>query len=161
LPILRRDGRYFELTPRVLELSQAFQSSNQYHTVIQHYLRDITEEIGESSSLSVLDGIEVVYVVGSAAPHRLMAITLSAGTRLPAAWTARGRARRAQLSVSGLGARLRLLEPQGHTPRSLTSREELRHAILRARQQGYCIIDQRMDLGLRSVAALVVAGNGD
>src|SRR5690606_5515570 len=181
LGYVRRDGRYFELTPRVLELSQAFQSSNQYHTVIQHYLRDITEEIGESSSLSVLDGIEVVYVVRSAAPHRLMAITLSAGTRLPAAYTSMGRvllaqlsdseldgmaecyavgsaaphrlmaitlsARtrlpaaytssgrvlRAQLSDSELEARLLQIEPQAHTPQSLTTREELRKAILQAR----------------------------
>lgn len=161
LGYVRRDGRYFELTPRVLELSQAFQSSNQYHTVIQHYLRDITEEIGESSSLSVLDGIEVVYVVRSAAPHRLMAITLSAGTRLPAAYTSMGRVLLAQLSDSELEARLLQIEPQAHTPQSLTTREELRKAILHARHQGYCIIDQELDLGLRSVAAPVFAGNGD
>ena len=161
LGYVRRDGRSFELTPRVLELGHAFQSSNQYRAVIQHYLQDITAEIGESSSLSVLDGIEVVYVVRSAAPHRLMAITLSPGTRLPAAYTSMGRVLLAQLPDAELDARLNKVMLHAHTPHSLTSEATLRKDILAVREQGYSIVDQELDLGLRSVAAPVFAGNGD
>src|SRR5690606_8661798 len=161
LGYVRRDGRYFELTPRVLELGHAFQASNQYRAVIQHYLQDITAEIGESSSLSVLDGTEVVYVVRSAAPHRLMAITLSPGTRLPAAYTSMGRVLLAQLPDAELDARLDQVALQAHTPHSLTSKRALREDILKVRKQGYSIVDQELDLGLRSVAAPVFAGNGD
>lgn len=161
LGYVRRDGRYFELTPRVLELGRAFQTSNQYRAVIQHYLQDITAEIGESSSLSVLDGSDVVYVVRSAAPHRLMAISLSVGTRLPAAYTSMGRMLLAQLPDKELDARLDSMTLQAHTPHALTSKEALRENILTVRRQGYSIIDQELDLGLRSVAAPVFAGNGD
>ena len=161
LGYVRRDGRHFELTPRVLELGHAFQASNQYRAVIQHYLQDITAEIGESSSLSVLDGVEVVYVVRSAAPHRLMAITLSPGTRLPAAYTSMGRVLLAQLPDGELDARLDNVTLHAHTPHALTSKEALRENILTVRRQGYSIIDQELDLGLRSVAAPVFAGNGD
>ncbi|WP_185266660.1 IclR family transcriptional regulator domain-containing protein [Halopseudomonas xiamenensis] len=161
LGYVRRSGRYFELTPRVLELGHAFQTSNTYRTVIQHYLQDITAEIGESSSLSVLDGIEVVYVVRSAAPHRLMAITLSVGTRLPAAYTSMGRVLLAQLSDAELDRRLAQITLHAHTPHSLTDTQALRAEIIRTRQQGYSIVDQELDLGLRSVAAPVFAGNGD
>ncbi|PRB80925.1 IclR family transcriptional regulator [Pseudomonas sp. MYb185] len=161
LGYVRRSGRYFELTPRVLELGHAFQTSNQYRTVIQHYLQDITAEIGESSSLSVLDGTEVVYVVRSAAPHRLMAINLSVGTRLPAAYTSMGRVLLAQLSDAELDKRLAQINPQAHTPHSLTDSRALREEIVRVRQQGYSIVDQELDLGLRSVATPVFAGNGD
>ena len=161
LGYVRRSGRHFELTPRVLELGHAFQTSNPYRTVIQHYLQDITAEIGESSSLSVLDGIEVVYVVRSAAPHRLMAITLSVGTRLPAAYTSMGRILLAQLNDSELDRRLAQITPQAHTPHSLTDIQALRAEIIRTRQQGYSIVDQELDLGLRSVATPVFAGNGD
>jgi len=161
LGYVRRSGRYFELTPRVLELGHAFQTSNTYRTVIQHYLQDITAEIGESSSLSVLDGIEVVYVVRSAAPHRLMAITLSVGTRLPAAYTSMGRVLLAQLSDAELDRRLAQITLHAHTPHSLTNAQALREEIMRTRQQGYSIVDQELDLGLRSVAAPVFAGNGD
>lgn len=145
----------------MLELGRAFQTSNQYRAVIQHYLQDITAEIGESSSLSVLDGVEVVYVVRSAAPHRLMAITLSPGTRLPAAYTSMGRVLLAQLPDGELDARLDNVTLHAHTPHALTSKEALRENILTVRRQGYSIIDQELDLGLRSVAAPVFAGNGD
>lgn len=161
LGYVRRDGRHFELTPRVLELGHAFQASNQYRAVIQHYLQDITAEIGESSSLSVLDGVEVVYVVRSAAPHRLMAITLSVGTRLSAAYTSMGRVLLAQLPLEKLNSLLGEIRLQSHTPTSLTDMDALLADLARVRQQGYSIVDQELDLGLRSVATPVFAGNGD
>lgn len=161
LGYVRRDGRYFELTPRVLELGHAFQSSNQYRAVIQHYLQDITAEIGESSSLSVLDGTDVVYVVRSAAPHRLMAISLSVGTRLPAAYTSMGRVLLAQLADKQLDGLLEQISLHAHTPHSLTSKQALLKDLRTVRQQGYSIVDQELDLGLRSVATPVFAGNGD
>ena len=161
LGYVRRDGRHFELTPRVLELGHAFQSSNQYRAVIQHYLQDITAEIGESCSLSVLDGTEVVYVVRSAAPHRLMAITLSVGTRLSAAYTSMGRVLLAQLPLEKLNSLLGEIRLQSHTPTSLTDMDALLAELARVRQQGYSIVDQELDLGLRSVATPVFAGNGD
>lgn len=161
LGYVRRSGRDFELTPRVLELGHAFQASNQYRAVIQHYLQDITAEIGESSSLSVLDGIDVVYVVRSAAPHRLMAITLSVGTRLPAVYTSMGRVLLAQLADAQLDKLLTEVKLQPHTPYSLTDMGALRAEIVKVGEQGYSIVDQELDLGLRSVATPVFAGNGD
>ncbi len=161
LGYVRRSGRDFELTPRVLELGHAFQASNQYRAVIQHYLQDITAEIGESSSLSVLDGTDVVYVVRSAAPHRLMAISLSVGTRLPAAYTSMGRVLLAQLPQANLDSLLQSMELRAHTPHSLVDMEALRKELDQVRQQGYSLVDQELDLGLRSVAAPVFAGNGD
>lgn len=161
LGYVRRTGRHFELTPRVLELGHAFQASNQYRAVIQHYLQDITAEIGESSSLSVLDGAEVVYVVRSAALHRLMGITLSVGTRLPAAYTSMGRVLLAQLPDAQLNKLLNEIKLQPHTPKSLTSMDAFQAELSSVRQQGYSIVDQELDLGLRSVATPVFAGNGD
>ena len=74
LGFVKRVGRQFELTPKVLQLGYAYQASNQYRAVIEQYLGEITAELGESSSLGVLDGKDVVYVVRSSARHRLMAI---------------------------------------------------------------------------------------
>ena len=161
LGYVRRSGRDFELTPRVLELGHAFQASNPYRAVIQHYLQDITAEIGESSSLSVLDGTEVVYVVRSAAPHRLMAITLSVGTRLSAAYTSMGRVLLAQLPPAKLDSLLQDMDLRAHTPHSLVDMDALRKELDQVRQQGYSLVDQELDLGLRSVATPVFAGNGD
>lgn len=161
LGYIRRDGRLFELTPRVLQLGYAYQMSNQHRAVIQHYLQNITAELGESSSLAVLDKDDVVYVLRSVAPHRLMAITLSVGTRLPAAYTSMGRVLLAQLPEHELAAYLARVHLEAHTPSSVTTRAELRQRILDARDQGYAVLDQELDLALRSVAVPVFAGNGD
>ncbi|WP_336367504.1 IclR family transcriptional regulator domain-containing protein [Marinobacter sp. C2H3] len=160
LGFVRRSGRDFELTPRVLQLGYAYQSSNRYRAVVQQVLEDITAELGESSSLSVLDGDEVVYLVRSAAPHRLMAITLSVGTRLPAVYTSMGRVLLAQLTDEALTAMLAQVPLHHHTPSSITDPEALRAAIEAVRGQGYCVVDQELDLGLRSVAVPVFDGAG-
>ena len=161
LGFVKRSGRQFELTPRVLQLGYAYQASNQYRAVIQQYLEDITAELGESSSLAVLDGDEVVYVARSSARHRLMAITLSVGTRLPAAYTSMGRVLLAQLSEAELEAFLARVKLETFTTSSVTNTEVLRDEIINVRQQGYAIVDQELDSGLRSVAVPVFAGNGE
>jgi len=161
LGFVKRTGRQFELTPRVLQLGYAYQASNQYRAVIQQYLEDITAELGESSSLAVLDGDDVVYVVRSAARHRLMAITLSVGTRLPAAYTSMGRVLLAQLPEAELTAFLDRVRLERFTESSVLDKEGLRAAIDRAREQGYSIVDQELDSGLRSVAVPVFAGSGE
>ena len=161
LGFVKRSGRQFELTPRVLQLGYAYQASNQYRAVIQQYLEDITAELGESSSLAVLDGDEVVYVARSSARHRLMAITLSVGTRLPAAYTSMGRVLLAQLPEAELEAFLARVKLETFTASSVTNTEVLRDEIINVRQQRYAIVDQELDSGLRSVAVPVFAGNGE
>ncbi|RUR54284.1 IclR family transcriptional regulator domain-containing protein [Vreelandella populi] len=152
LGYVRKQQRYFELAPRVLQLGYAFLSANNYRGVIQQYLEDITLEIGESSSLGVLDGEDVIYVARSAAKHRLMAITLSVGTRLPAAHTSLGRVLLAQLDSAELDNYLANLKLEKYTEKTITDIDKLRHQIITARQQGYAIADQELDPGLRSLA---------
>ncbi|MEH6562463.1 MAG: IclR family transcriptional regulator C-terminal domain-containing protein [Marinobacter sp.] len=159
LGFVKRIGRQFELTPRVLQLGYAYQSSNQYRAVIEQYLEEITAELGESSSLAVLDGDEVVYVVRSSARHRLMAITLSVGTRLPAAYTSMGRVLLSQLSEQALENTLEGVELKAFTASSITTVAALKKEILKVRTQGFAIVDQELDSGLRSVAVPVYAGN--
>tara|TARA_R110001583_G_scaffold74100_3_gene205473 strand:+ start:3424 stop:4203 length:780 start_codon:yes stop_codon:yes gene_type:complete len=161
LGFVKRNDRQFELTPRVLQLGYAYQASNHYRAVIQQYLEDITAELGESSSLAVLDGDNVVYVARSSARHRLMAITLSVGTRLPAAYTSVGRVLLAQWRQPVLEAFLARITLEAYTSASVTSVDMLRQRIASAREQGYAIVDQELDSGLRSVAVPVFAGDGE
>ena len=161
LGFVKRSARQFELTPRVLQLGYAYQASNQYRIVIQQQLEAITEELGESSSLAMLDADDVVYVVRSAAPHRLMAITLSVGTRLPAAYTSMGRVLLAQLSEVEVSAFLERVELEVFTAFSITSPAALKQEIDRVRENGYSIVDQELDSGLRSVVVPVFSGTGE
>ena len=161
LGYVKRTGRHFELTPRVLELGHAYQSSNQYRAVIQQHLETVTAELGESSSMGVLDRDEVVYVMRSAAKHRLLAINLSIGARLPAAYTSMGRALLSQLPDDELEEYLDRVELQPYTKASITSKAALRESILKARKDGYSIVDQELDSGLRSVSTPIYSANGE
>src|SRR5690625_3184362 len=160
LGYVRKQQRYFVLALRVLQLGYAFLSANNDRTVIQQVLEDITAKSGESSSLAVLDGDEVIYVARSAANHLLMTITLSVGTRLPAAHTSMGRALLAQLSDAELDAFLARVTLERYTDKTVTDKAELKKAIYKARQQGYAIADQELDPGLRSVAVPAFDANG-
>jgi IclR family pca regulon transcriptional regulator len=155
LGYMRRHDRYFELAPRTLQLGYAFLSANNFQSVIRQHLEHITESTGESSSMGVLDGADVIYVARSAAPHRLMTIALSVGTHLPAAATSMGRMLLATLAPADLDARLSGLTLKNYTPRTVTEIEPLRAQIERARERGYCIVDQELESGLRSLAVPV------
>ncbi|MFW6346707.1 MAG: IclR family transcriptional regulator domain-containing protein [Halomonas sp.] len=160
LGYVRKQGRNFELAPKVLQLGYAFLSANDYRSVIQQVLEEITAACGESSSLGVLDGEEVTYVARSSSRHRLMAITLSVGTRLPAAYTSMGRVLLAQLPDDALEAWLERVTLVRHTDKTVTDKTELKRLILEARRQGYAIADQELDSGLRSIAVPAFDANG-
>ncbi|WP_416139298.1 IclR family transcriptional regulator C-terminal domain-containing protein [Halomonas sp. HK25] len=160
LGYVRKQQRVFELAPKVLQLGYAFLSANDYRSVIQQVLEEITSESGESSSLGVLDGDEVTYVARSSSRHRLMAITLSVGTRLPAAHTSIGRVLLAQLPDDELDAWLARVTLTRHTDKTITDKAKLRECLLEVRQQGYAIADQELDSGLRSIAVPAFDANG-
>jgi len=160
LGYVRKQGRSFELAPKVLQLGYAFLSANNYRSVIQQMLEEITAECGESSSLGVLDGDAVIYVARSAARHRLMAITLSVGTRLPAAHTSMGRVLLAQLGDAALDAFLDGVTLERYTDKTITDKAELRECLLEVRRQGYAIADQELDPGLRSIAVPAFDAHG-
>ena len=109
----------------------------------------------------MLDGDDVVYVVRSSARHRLMAITLSVGTRLPAAYTSMGRVLLAQLPDAELEIFLARVKLEAFTRSSVIHSNVLKDEISTVREQGYSIVDQELDSGLRSVAVPVFAGNGE
>ena len=160
LGYVHKRNRYFELAPKALQLGYAYLSSNNYRSVIQQHLEDITQTLGESSSLGVLDGNEVIYIARSSAPHRLMAITLSIGTRLPAVATSMGRVLMAYLPEEKREALLEKTELKAYTERTIIDRKALRECLTEVRLKGYCIVDQELDSGLRSLAVPAFDANG-
>ena len=160
LGYVRRQARYFELAPKTLELGYAFLSANNYQHVIRQHLEHVTQETGESSSMGVLQGANVIYVARSAAPHRLMTIALAVGTQLPAAATSMGRMLLATLDRPQLEAVLADLELTAYTPCTITDIDALRVEVDTAREQGFCIVDQELESGLRSLAVPVYNMHG-
>jgi IclR family pca regulon transcriptional regulator len=154
LDYIGSDGRLFYLTPRVLTLGYAYLSSLSLADVAQSHLSDLANEVHESCSASVLDGFDIVYVA-RAATKRIMTISLSVGTRLPAYATSMGRVLLAALPADRLDAYLdtALLTPL--TERTIVDQDRLRGEISRTRSRGWCLVDQELEDGVRSIAVPV------
>lgn len=146
------DGRTFELTPRVLDLGFAYVSSLQLPDIAQPFMEALSDRVHESVSASVLDGAQIVYVA-RVNTQRIMGISLAIGSRLPAAWTSMGRVLLAGLPDPHLDAFLDGLAATGPTTHSITDIEALRSEIHAVRNQGYALVDQELEEGIRSVAA--------
>ncbi|MBR8744265.1 IclR family transcriptional regulator C-terminal domain-containing protein [Nocardiopsis sp. MG754419] len=152
LGYVRTDGRLFSLTPRVLELGYAYVASAGLPDVAQPHLEDLSARVRESASVSVLDGDDVLYVA-RVATSRIMAVAITVGTRFPAAATSMGRVLLAGYDDTGLTAYLDRVVLRPLTRFTITETAPLRTEILRVREQGYAIVDQELEEGLRSLAA--------
>lgn len=127
--------------------------------LVQPWLDQLSEQIGQSTSVSILDDTEIVYLA-RAAQRRVMSIGLMPGSRLPAHCTSMGRVLLAALPEPEARA---IVERSDLTPRtrhSLTAPDEIMARIARARDDGHAVIDQEVELGLRSLAVPLLNAHG-
>ncbi|MGC5010831.1 IclR family transcriptional regulator [Streptosporangium sp. DT93] len=159
LGYVRTDGRLFALSPRVLDLGYAYLSSLSLPEVAEPHLERLVAEVHESASVAVLDGEDVVYVA-RVATSRIMRVTISIGTRFPAYCTSMGRVLLAWLAPDDLDAYLGRVELRRLTAKTITSPAALRAELERIRAQGWAMVDQELEEGLRSIAAPVRERSG-
>jgi IclR family pca regulon transcriptional regulator len=151
LGYVRQARGRFALTPRVLELGYAYLSSLTLPEIAAPHLERLVERVHESSSVSVLDGDDVVYVA-RVPTRRIMSVTISVGTRFPAYATSMGRVLLSGMPDEQVDAALSRADLRKLTARTITSIDVLREAIRQVRRQGYAIIDEELEIGLRSIA---------
>ncbi|MGM7670433.1 IclR family transcriptional regulator domain-containing protein [Microbacterium sp. A93] len=144
------DARFL-LTPRVLELGYGYLSSLSLPEIVQPHLDALSHQIGESVSVAVLDGADIVYVARAAA-RRIMSVRITIGTRLPAFATSMGRVLLAALPEPEAGTILDATQLVAHTPRTRADRDDLVAEIERVRSQGWAMVDGELEEGLRSIA---------
>jgi IclR family transcriptional regulator, pca regulon regulatory protein len=154
LGYVRSDGRRFSLTPRVLELGYAYLSSLTLPEIASPHLERLVADVQESSSVSVLDGTDIVYVARVAA-SRIMSVSINVGTRFPAFATSMGRVLLAGLDDEQLAAYLAQSERERFTKATVTDPAELRAMLDEVRERGWVIVDQELEEGLRSAAVPV------
>ncbi|HEU5474076.1 MAG TPA: IclR family transcriptional regulator C-terminal domain-containing protein [Actinophytocola sp.] len=152
LGYVRAEGRYFSLTARVLELGFAYLSSLSLPEVAEPHLEALVAEVNESSSVSVLDGDDVVYVA-RVPTSRIMTVVISVGTRFPAYATSMGRVLIAGLSDEAVDAYLARVRLEPLTTRTVSSGQGLRAELAKVRTQGYSLVNQELEDGLRAIAA--------
>jgi IclR family transcriptional regulator, pca regulon regulatory protein len=159
LGYVRNDGREFSLRPRVLELGYAYLSGLAMPEIAAPHLEELVAQVRESSSISVLDGHHIVYVA-RVPTKRIMTVAISVGTRFPAYATSMGRVLLAGMTGEELDRYLAeaVLEPI--TARTVTDPDRLRAVVADVARQGYAIVDQELEEGLRAVAAPIRGSSG-
>ncbi len=149
------DRRMFFLRPRILELGHAYMTSSPLAASSQPILDRVSDVIHESCSMAILDGDEILYIARSSTKDRIMSIDLGLGSRLPAHCTSMGRVLLAGLPAPALAAYLERVRIIAYTNRTITSPQKLGQALARVRDSGYALVDEELEIGLRSLAVPV------
>jgi IclR family pca regulon transcriptional regulator len=144
-------GKFFRLAPQVLTLAQAYLSSSLLPRVALPFLERLSEALGESCSVSVLHGEQVIYVARSTR-KRLGSLHRDVGTHLPAYCTSMGRVLLAYLPESELDAYFKHAALKPFTRFTVTDEKALRDILAEIRRREFCVIDQELELDLRGIA---------
>ena len=155
----RLDGRTFTLTARVLLLGNAYLSSMPMWRFAEPVLSQMVEDIGETCSISVLDGTEVVYVLRIPV-HRILDRISTIGSRLPAYCTSMGRLLLAYLPDAALDTYFVRTPLLPYTARTLTDEGALRASLLMIRRQGYAWLNGEMSVNLNGLAVPIYDRHG-
>ena len=153
------DGKFFTLTPRILRLGMAALASLPLSQIVQPWLNQLSERIGQSCSVALLDESDIVYIA-RAAQKRVMSVGLMPGSRLPAHCTSLGRVLLAALPREEAAG---LVERSDLTPRTRCSLVEPKDIMTRiddARDKGFALVNQEVELGLRSIAVPLMGRHG-
>ncbi len=147
-----QDGRRFRLTPRLLTVARSWLQDAGPWAHAEPIMRELAGRLQEACSAAALSGGDVVYLA-RVPGRRIVSVALAVGSRLPAWCTSMGRVLLADLSPEALAAHLAAADIRPLTPKSLTDRAALAAEIRRCGAQGYALVDEELELGLRSIAA--------
>ncbi len=153
------EGTAWTLKPKVLTLGYSYLSSTALTVSTLPYLNQISRAVNESCSLAVLDEGEILYVA-RAATSRIMSVALNTGSRLPAYCTSLGRVMLAHMDAEDLDRYFAAVELKAYTDNTIVSETRLRELLLKVREDGYAIVNEELELGLRSIAVPVRGATG-
>jgi IclR family pca regulon transcriptional regulator len=152
LGFVRSDGRDFSLSPRILSLGWAYLSSLNLWEIARPFMEDLSAEVRETCSAATLDLPDIVFVARVPAPRRILMMSLEVGSRLPAHATAMGRVLLAGQSDELVAAHLAETRLDPLTHRTTTDPARLRAIVAAVREQGFSLVDEELELGLRSLS---------
>lgn len=154
--LIRRNDQTFQLGPHVMRWSNAFTLQSDVATEFASIWDQETELPGATITLTVLEGVEVVYIAARNSELSNTRIDFRTGMRLPAAFTATGKAFLSHMSdfevrrlyVEGL--------PPARTPRSVQDIDELLKELQEVRRMGYSCDDEQVAEGIICFGAAVL-----
>ena len=160
LGYVRASDGTFELTPKVMTLGIAYVASLGLWNVARPRMEWLVSRTGESSSMTQLDGSDIVYVARVSVP-KIIALRVEVGTRFPAAPTSQGKVLLAALPPERLASALAEPSRSGVTPRVTWDPDDLGRELTTVRARGWALADEELALGVRSVAVPVRDGTGE
>ena len=146
------DGKWFRLSPKMLDLGFAYLASMQIGEVIQPVINAASKKVGETCAISVLEGEDIVSIAHSSF-DRFDQVTFYPGTHMPACTSAAGRVMLAHQNTERLDAYLSNVRFKRHTPNTITSRTDLINELEQVKRQGYARVDGELEVGLYTLAA--------
>lgn len=146
-----QDGRKFLLSSRLISVARTWVSGASLWSFAEPFMRAVSRELNESCSAAILADEDVVYVA-RVAGARIVSVALHVGTRLPAYCTSMGRVLLSDLQPAQLDAFLARATIRANTEKTVTDRARLGELIRAAAQDGHALVDEELELGLRSIA---------
>lgn len=159
LGYVRSDDNHFELTPKVLELGMSYIGALGLWDVARPHLKALVAATGESSSMSQLDGPDIVYVARVAVP-KLIGLRVDIGTRFPAPPTSQGKVLLAEMEPDDVIDRLAHPSNSPVVPVVQWDRESFIAELQKVQTQGYAVADEELARGIRSIAVPVRDASG-
>ena len=161
LGYLRRlpDSTLYGLAPKVLTLSYNYLRSRALIERASPYLLDISRTLGETCNLQELDGHEIVFLARFPGRH-LVNVDFAVGYRLPAVFTASGRAMLSRLDLATRREIVGATPMHPITPYTETDAKLLLSRIDEAADRGYAVVTNQTLVGDISVAAAITDHDG-
>ncbi|KAD3632904.1 helix-turn-helix domain-containing protein [Arthrobacter yangruifuii] len=157
LGYLRFDGTAFRLAPRTLDIGSSFLAHLSLPNAAEPHLKQLSADLGETTSLCILDGTDVVYV-SRITSARLVRVAVNVGTRFPAWATSMGRVLLAALPEGEQEAYFNTVELAPYTASTVRTVKELRTLVRDAGEQGWSRVADELEDGMRGVAVPVRSG---
>jgi IclR family pca regulon transcriptional regulator len=159
LGFVRSSGATFELTPKVLSLGMAYIGALSLWDIAEPHLTALVARTGEPSTMSQLDGSDILYLAHVAVP-KIIALRVGVGTRFPAPLTAMGKVLLSALTPDQLREVLAQPSRSGFPEPVDPQLDRLEAELAEVRDQGWALADEELASGIRSVAVPVQDGSG-
>lgn len=158
LGYVARHGRKFLLRPEVLSFGWSFMSSMNLETVALPHLQKVRDETGDSSSMAVLSGHDVLYIahVSTERPIRLSA---NVGTRFPVHATSLGKVLLAFQADDVVDAYLASADFEQFTDNTISSKGAMQKRLQKIRKDGFDVAKDELDFGIISISVPVFDSN--
>lgn len=142
------DNRHYWLTPKALRIGQAYVDSAQLPRMLRPIVEQVARQTQEHVSVGTRDGDEIIHLVRSRYSH-VASLSIRPGSRVPMYCTAGGRIWLASLDATARDDYFARNPPRSLTPYTQTDRASLEAQLQQVREQGYSLVDQEYEIGMR------------